>query len=83
MNTSVFGASIWVFTLLAMEAMKTYRSNPFFELSGFKIPTWATPLAGLLVVWVLIPNTSLLGHMCGLVFGYGCKLSCSEKLTGC
>jgi len=66
--------SIWVFTLLAIEAMKTYRSNPFFEIAGTKIPTWVTPLGAVLVVWILIPNTSFLGHICGLAFGYGCEL---------
>lgn len=74
MNTAVVGASIWVFTLLAIEAMKTYRSNPFFELAGTKIPTWVTPLGAVLVVWILIPNTSFLGHICGLAFGYGWAL---------
>ncbi|KAI9861474.1 MAG: putative rhomboid protease [Vezdaea acicularis] len=29
-NTPVMGASIWVFVLLGIEAMKTYRSNPYF-----------------------------------------------------
>ncbi|RDL30443.1 uncharacterized protein BP5553_10321 [Venustampulla echinocandica] len=71
MNTTVLGASIWVFTLLAMEAMKTYRANPHFLLGSYKIPTWTTPLVMVIFVSVLIPNTSFLGHMCGLAFGYG------------
>jgi len=70
-NTTVLGASIWVFTLLAVEAVKTYKSNPFFLLGDIKIPTWTTPLVLVLFVSVLIPNTSFLGHLCGLLFGYG------------
>ncbi|RKF54200.1 Rhomboid protein 2 [Golovinomyces cichoracearum] len=73
MNTSVLGASIWVFTLLAMEAVKTFRTNPYFTLGTTQIPTWTTPIVLALFVSILIPNTSFLGHLCGLVFGYGCK----------
>lgn len=71
MNTTVLGASIWVFTLIAMEAVKTYKSNPHFMLSTYQIPTWITPIVLLLFVSFLIPNTSFLGHLCGLAFGYG------------
>ena len=66
--------SIWVFTLLAMEAVKTYKTNPYFQLGDQKIPTWITPLVMVVFVTFLVPNTSFLGHVCGLVFGYGCKL---------
>jgi glycosylphosphatidylinositol transamidase len=65
--------SIWVFTLLAMEAVKTYKTNPYFMLGDTKIPTWITPLVLVLFVSFLVPNTSFLGHLCGLLFGYGCK----------
>ncbi|TVY20008.1 Rhomboid protein 2 [Lachnellula arida] len=71
MNTTVLGASIWVFTLLAMEAVKTYKTNPHFLLGTTQIPTWITPLVMVLFVSFLIPNTSFLGHICGLAFGYG------------
>lgn len=65
--------SIWVFTLIAMEAVKTYKSNPYFMLGTTQIPTWITPIVMVLFVSFLIPNTSFLGHVCGLAFGYGCK----------
>lgn len=64
--------SIWVFTLIAMEAVKTYRTNPHFLLGTTQIPTWITPFVMVLFVSFLIPNTSFLGHICGLAFGYGC-----------
>jgi hypothetical protein len=63
-----------VFTLLAMEAVKTYKTNPHFMLGDTKIPTWTTPLVLVLFVSFLVPNTSFLGHVCGLLFGYGCKV---------
>jgi len=58
-----------------MEAVKTYKSNPHFQLGTTQIPTWITPLVMVLFVSFLIPNTSFLGHVCGLAFGYGCKFS--------
>lgn len=71
--------SIWVFTLIAMEAVKTYKSNPYFMLGTTQIPTWITPFVMVLFVSFLIPNTSFLGHVCGLLFGYGCKLRVSTS----
>jgi GPI-anchor transamidase subunit GAA1 len=61
--------------LLGMEAIKTYRTNPFFELGTTRIPTWTTPIIVAIFVFVLIPQTSLLGHLCGLVVGYLCEYS--------
>ncbi|KAL1306029.1 hypothetical protein AAFC00_004157 [Neodothiora populina] len=69
-NTSIAGASIWVFLLLSVEAVKTYKTNPFFALGPYNIPTWTTPLIANVVVAVLVPNTSFIGHLCGCVVGY-------------
>ena len=70
LNTGVVGSSIWVFLLLANESIKLYRQNPEFIISGFGIPTWITPIFGILLVWFLVPGTSLLGHLCGAGVGY-------------
>ncbi|KAK4960562.1 putative rhomboid protease [Elasticomyces elasticus] len=70
-NTAAIGASIWVFLLLSNESIKTYKANPHFVLGDVKIPTWTPPLALILVIWVLVPGTSLLGHLCGALVGYG------------
>jgi hypothetical protein len=59
--------------LLAMEAIKTYKTNPYFSIGDTKIPTWTTPLILLVFVTVLVPHTSFLGHLCGLAVGYLCK----------
>ena len=61
---------MWVFLLLCNEAMKTYRVNPYFTIIDWKIPTWTTPLALILVINFLIPHTSFLGHLCGAAVGY-------------
>lgn len=62
--------SIWVFLLLGMEAIRTYRTNPHLVIATHNVPTWTTPLALCLVISALVPNTSLLGHLCGLGVGY-------------
>ncbi|KAG5949922.1 putative rhomboid protease [Claviceps sorghi] len=73
-NRSVMGASIWVFLLLGIEAIRTYRSNPQITIGTYHIPTWTTPLFMMFVTAVLIPNTSMLGHLCGVAVGYVCGL---------
>lgn len=61
---------MWVFLLLGAEAIRTYRSNPHLVIATYHIPTWTTPLLMIFVVAVLIPSTSLLGHLCGVGVGY-------------
>jgi membrane associated rhomboid family serine protease len=80
-NTAVMGASIWVFLLLGMEAMRTYRTNPYFSIGSQQIPTWTTPLAMVFVVAVMVPSTSLLGHLCGLGVGYVCGFGLLKYLA--
>jgi len=65
------GASVWVFLLLCSESIKTYRANPHFAIGDVRIPTWTTPLFLILVITFLLPHTSLLGHLCGALVGYG------------
>ncbi|KAF4811439.1 Rhomboid protein 2 [Colletotrichum siamense] len=69
-NVSVMGASVWVFLLLGMEAIRTYKTNPYLTIATHSIPTWTTPLILVLVVTALVPGTSLLGHLCGVLVGY-------------
>ncbi|KAK4228190.1 rhomboid protein 2 [Podospora fimiseda] len=70
LNTAVMGASMWVFTLIGIEAMRAYRHNPTFVLAGYGIPTWSTPIGILFVVAALVPGSSFLGHAAGLAVGY-------------
>ncbi|PNS21828.1 hypothetical protein CAC42_426 [Sphaceloma murrayae] len=69
-NIGVQGASIWIFLLMASEAIKTWKANPNFEIGGVKIPTWTYPCFVCLVISALIPATSFTGHACGLGIGY-------------
>ena len=70
LNGAAVGASVWVFLLLCNEAIKTYKTEPYLIIADYKIPTWTTPLALILVINFLIPHTSLLGHLCGAAVGY-------------
>ncbi|KAI9852535.1 MAG: putative rhomboid protease [Thelocarpon superellum] len=69
-NASIMGAGVWVFLLLAVESIKTFKSNPHFTLASYQIPTWTTPLVLTIFTTVLLPNTSFLGHLCGVAVGY-------------
>lgn len=66
-------ASIWVFLLLGVEAIRTFRSNPSLTLGTWQVPTWTMPLIMIVVVAALVPGTSLLGHVCSVLIGYLCK----------
>ncbi|KAH9862104.1 hypothetical protein IAQ61_010306 [Plenodomus lingam] len=69
-NTIVMGASIWVFLLLSAEVMKTQKTNPYFSVGPYRVPTWTTPLMLVGVTSILVPNVSLIGHLCGAGLGY-------------
>jgi len=63
---------MWVFLLLGIEAIKTFRVNPSFTISTYNIPTWTTPIFLTFCISVLVPGSSFLGHLCGLAVGYLC-----------
>lgn len=50
------------------------RTNPSFAVGTVNVPTWTTPLVLVFVTSALVPHTSLLGHLCGLLVGYLCGL---------
>jgi GPI-anchor transamidase subunit GAA1 len=72
-DAAICGASGPVFLLVASEGVRSWRANPFFEIAGVKVPTWITPILLAIVTAILIPGTSLLGHVCSLAVGYLCK----------
>ncbi|KAL4952652.1 Gaa1-like protein [Aspergillus filifer] len=69
-NAAIVGSSVWVFLLLGSEAIRTYKSNPYFSVGNYKIPTWTSPLLLSVLVWILVSNTSFLGHLCAILIGY-------------
>lgn len=71
--------SIWTFLLAGIEAIRMYRVNPYLVIGGQSFPTWATPIAALILTMVLWPSTSALGHLSGLVVGYICMSSLPRR----
>ncbi|KAH8653323.1 rhomboid family protein [Xylariales sp. PMI_506] len=69
-NNAVMGASVWVFLLLGVEAIRTYKTNPHLIIGTHHVPTWTTPLVLTLVTAALVPSSSFLGHLCGVFTGY-------------
>ncbi|RPA98917.1 hypothetical protein L873DRAFT_1685912 [Choiromyces venosus 120613-1] len=67
---SVAGASALVFTLMANEAVKTFWEKPTYNIAGYGIPSWMAPIFWLVIISILVPGASILGHFCGLVIGY-------------
>ena len=41
------------------------------SLGVYKIPTWTSPLIACVFVSLLVSDTSFLGHLCAILFGYG------------
>lgn len=72
-DTSIVGCSGWVFTLLAIES--TLSPDKHVVIAGRRIPSWSVPLILTLAATLLLPGSSLLGHLCALgtghVFGSG------------
>ncbi|KAF7713655.1 GPI transamidase component GAA1 [Penicillium ucsense] len=69
-NTQVIGSSVWVFLLLGSEAIRTFKSSPYFSLGPYKIPTWTSPLFACAVLSILVSSASFLGHICAILIGY-------------
>ena len=74
--------SIWVFLLLGIEAIRTYKLNPYLVVGTHNIPTWTSPIALLLCVAALVPSSSFLGHLCGLAVGYFCRSPRFSPVSG-
>ncbi|KAK9369238.1 hypothetical protein V1509DRAFT_638786 [Lipomyces kononenkoae] len=66
------GASGWVFTLMAYFSLIDYSMRPtIYITSSIQIPTWSTPIITLVIIALLLPGSSFLGHLYGLLTGYG------------
>ncbi|KAK9235546.1 hypothetical protein V1525DRAFT_259784 [Lipomyces kononenkoae] len=66
------GASGWVFTLMAYFSLIDYAMRPTIYITpSIQIPTWSTPIITLVIIALLLPGSSFLGHLYGLLTGYG------------
>lgn len=81
-DTAVAGASALVFTFLAIEAVKTFAFQPVYSIGGREIPSWSPPFFWAIVTSLIVPGSSLLGHLCGLVVGYACEYYRDGRIGG-
>lgn len=56
--------------MLLLRKHPSFVTNTSPSIGPYKIPTWSTPLILVLMTSFLIPNVSLLGHLCGAAIGY-------------
>lgn len=72
-KTPVQGASVWVFLLVSSTVYRSSRTTPRISIPSTNqtFPTAAIPLVLILVTSFLVPHTSLIGHCCGAIIGYG------------
>ncbi|ODQ68617.1 rhomboid-domain-containing protein, partial [Nadsonia fulvescens var. elongata DSM 6958] len=70
-SNKVAGASGWVFTLLGYFTYKeSYRVPAIFISETTSVATWLTPVMTLFVTSVIMPSSSFLGHLLGLLAGW-------------
>lgn len=74
-NTHVIGLSGIVFSFFSYIAYKEHELKPViftFKLSGreYSIPTLYSPFVFLVVTFILLPSSSLFGHLAGIGSGY-------------
>jgi glycosylphosphatidylinositol transamidase len=63
-----------------MDNQIRFMHLPSLSLGNYKIPTWTSPLFACVLVWILVPNTSFLGHLCSVLIGYLRKSSFKQFL---
>lgn len=69
-STSIQGASGWIFLLLSARIVHTAQATPHITLITWRIPTLTAPIFFIALTALLVPHTSLLGHLLGVALGY-------------
>jgi membrane associated rhomboid family serine protease len=70
-EASVLGSSAWVFSFMGYFTFLEQSAMPTTSITAnFKIPTWTKPFIVLIVTAIILPGSSFLGHLLGLVFGF-------------
>lgn len=81
-DASVLGASAWVFSFAGFFAYQESLIKPTYTISpSYHLPTIATPLVPILIIAILVPGSSLIGHLFGLASGYALAYGIFTKLV--
>ena len=77
-NTITIGFSGILFGLLSIESMRGGISNAAkVSLYGIvNVPKWTVPWCLVALMYILIPSSSLLGHISGILAGYIFRITC-------
>ncbi|TMW56405.1 hypothetical protein Poli38472_006415 [Pythium oligandrum] len=65
--------------LFALKVLLNHGSPAFSNVYGFQVPTKYAAWLELVVIHMLVPRTSFMGHMCGILAGYIYVLTDSKK----
>ncbi|ODV94485.1 hypothetical protein PACTADRAFT_4426 [Pachysolen tannophilus NRRL Y-2460] len=80
-NTEVLGASAWCFSFAAYEAHKQSLLKPSIIITPtFVIPTIYSPFVFLILIAVIAPHSSFMGHLFGILAGYALSFGYLTKL---
>lgn len=81
-SASVLGSSAWVFSFAGFFAYKESLIKPIFTITPtVTIPTLYTPMIPLIIIAVIFPGSSFIGHFFGLISGYLLAFGYLNKLV--
>lgn len=79
---AVAGSSGWWFAFLGYTTLRQSANQPTIQFyQNFIIPTWSIPFVPLVVFFVLIPSSSWMGHLLGLLAGWALEQGYLAKLV--
>ncbi|ODV83242.1 hypothetical protein CANARDRAFT_30181 [[Candida] arabinofermentans NRRL YB-2248] len=71
-NVSVLGCSGWCFAMLTYFTYMRSQVQEFTKLpnTNFEIPTNLTPFILLIIIGIIVPSSSFIGHLFGILAGF-------------
>ena len=74
LDTYILGSSGWAFSFVTIHALTTSIRTPMTKFaiasSPYSIPTVFIPIIYLIISWVIVPNSSFLGHFISIICGF-------------
>jgi glycosylphosphatidylinositol transamidase len=73
LGSTANGVSVWALLLFSSSIFQASRTTPDISIPSttYRLPTLAIPFVLILLTALLVPHTSILGHICGMVMGFG------------
>ncbi|OWB60836.1 hypothetical protein B5S29_g1719 [[Candida] boidinii] len=81
-NIKILGSSGWCFAFFAFYSYYESFHKPSIKISSnIEIPTTLTPFIILIIMGFLVPNSSFIGHLISIFFGFLLASGPIEKIT--